>query len=148
MLEHVGIYLEGRYNHSWSTPQSLQPSTTFSTTPSDWPRATALIPWRALFEPCELARPPKARDRPIRSSQAGRHWFWLLLPKQKWLGCRAETRQVLPQSLNNRIMKFGTKGFDGLIVSGGMNTIGKKNNFQVTNGVDPDTRARKPQMAK
>ncbi len=23
----------------------------------------------------------------------GRQWFWLLLPKQKWLGCRAETRQ-------------------------------------------------------
>ncbi|MEO8328226.1 MAG: hypothetical protein ABI618_20470, partial [Nitrospirota bacterium] len=25
--------------------------------------------------------------------QAGRHWFWLLLPKQKWLGYRPETRQ-------------------------------------------------------
>uniref|UniRef100_UPI003140AB63 hypothetical protein n=1 Tax=uncultured Nitrospira sp. TaxID=157176 RepID=UPI003140AB63 len=25
--------------------------------------------------------------------QTGRQWFWPLLPKQKWLACRGETRQ-------------------------------------------------------
>jgi hypothetical protein len=53
----------------------------------------APIPWRALFEPCELGRPPKTRVRPIQCGQTGRHWFWLLLPKQKDFGCRDETRQ-------------------------------------------------------
>lgn len=52
-----------------------------------------LIPWRALFERSELARPPKARVRSKRWGQAGRPGFWLLLPKHKWLGCRDETWQ-------------------------------------------------------
>jgi len=55
----------------------------------------AQISWRALFERSELVRPPKAGVRPIKCGQTGRHWFWVLLPKQKDLGCRAETRHLL-----------------------------------------------------
>ena len=57
--------------------------------------------WRALFEPFdktqdklrELVRPPQAGVRPFPCGQTGRHWFWVLLPKQKGLACRGETRQ-------------------------------------------------------
>lgn len=40
----------------------------------------------------ELGRPPHIGVRPFLSGQTGRHWFWDLLPEQKVLGCRGETR--------------------------------------------------------
>ena len=55
--------------------------------------ADVLILTRALSERSELVRSPKVSVRPIRCGQTGRQWFWVLLPKQKGLGCRAETRQ-------------------------------------------------------
>ena len=55
---------------------------------------TLLFILRALFEPCELVRSPSG-VRPIWSGLTGRQWFWVLLPKQKGLGCRAQTRQLL-----------------------------------------------------
>ncbi len=54
----------------------------------------------------------------------------------------------LPQFLNNHIMEFGREDFDGLIVSRGMDPVREKDDFQITNGVDPDTRAGKPQLAE
>ena len=70
----------------------------FSLVPLAWwhGRAVQLTPERrrALFERSEFAR-----RRSQRTAQGTRRatprptWFWLLLPKQKWLGCRAETRQ-------------------------------------------------------
>ncbi len=57
------------------------------------PGLDALGSRRALFERSELVRTPKARVRPILSGRAGRQWFWVLLPKQKGLGRRNETRQ-------------------------------------------------------
>ncbi len=30
---------------------------------------------------------------PFKFGRTGRQWFWPLLPKQKWLGFRADTRQ-------------------------------------------------------
>ncbi len=53
----------------------------------------ALIRWRTLFERSELVRPPQASVPPGQSCQTGRHWFWVLLPEQKGLACRGETRQ-------------------------------------------------------
>ena len=53
----------------------------------------ALMIWRGLFERSELARPPIAGVHLLDCGRTGRQWFWLLLPKQKGLGCRAETRQ-------------------------------------------------------
>ena len=44
-------------------------------TPAAWPRADALIPWRALFKPCELGRPPKTRVRPIQCARLGVNGF-------------------------------------------------------------------------
>jgi hypothetical protein len=52
-----------------------------------------LISWRALFERSELVRPPQAGVRHIWCGQTRGHWFWGLLPKQKGLACRGETRQ-------------------------------------------------------
>ncbi|MDH4362279.1 MAG: hypothetical protein OEW33_16265, partial [Nitrospirota bacterium] len=40
----------------------------------------------------ELVRAPQVGVRHTSCGQLGRQWFWPLLPKQKWLGCRAETR--------------------------------------------------------
>jgi hypothetical protein len=57
------------------------------------PGADALIHRQPLSERSELGCPPQARIRPLRFGQGGRHGFWLLLPEQKWLGCRAEPRQ-------------------------------------------------------
>ena len=48
---------------------------------------------RALFEHRELARLPRLGVHLIDGGRTGRQWFWRLLPKQKGLGCRAETRQ-------------------------------------------------------
>ena len=62
-------------------------------TPADWPEADALITRQTLSERSELGCPPKARVRSLRCDQAGRHWFWLLLPEPKWLACRGETRK-------------------------------------------------------
>lgn len=62
-------------------------------TPADWPEADALMTRQTLSERSELGCPPKARVRSLRCDQAGRHWFGLLLPEQKWLACRGETRQ-------------------------------------------------------
>jgi len=53
----------------------------------------ALMTRRALFERSELARPPLSCVHLLEEGRTGRQWFWLLLPKQKGLGCRAETRQ-------------------------------------------------------
>ena len=47
---------------------------------------------RALSERSELARPPLCCVRPILIRRVGRQWFWVLLPKQKDLVCRGETR--------------------------------------------------------
>jgi len=55
-------------------------------------RADALIHGRPLFEPGELGRPTLVRVSPIQCGRPGWKWFWVLLPKQKELGCRAETR--------------------------------------------------------
>jgi hypothetical protein len=60
---------------------------------------------------------------------------------------QSQTRSC-PQFLNNRIVQFGTKDFDGVIVSRGMDAVGKKNDFQFTNRVDPDTRTGEPEMAE
>ncbi|HBP87148.1 MAG TPA: hypothetical protein DD706_05565 [Nitrospiraceae bacterium] len=79
--------------------------------------ADALNIRQALSERSELACPPKACVRPLRCGQGGRHWFWLLLPEQKWLGCRAETRQlsfmpiipadkILCSNMSENIMSF------------------------------------------
>jgi hypothetical protein len=57
------------------------------------PGTDALIIRRALSERSELDRLPMVSVRPIQCGRTGRHWFWVLLPKQKWLGCRDETRQ-------------------------------------------------------
>ncbi len=62
-------------------------------TPADWPEADALITRQAVSERSELGCPPKTRVRFLQCCQAGRHWFWLLLPEQKWLAYRDETRQ-------------------------------------------------------
>jgi hypothetical protein len=72
-----------------SSPSFASPAPT----PADWPEADALITRQTLSERSELGCPPKSRVRPLRLGQAGRHWFWLLLPEQKWLACRGETRQ-------------------------------------------------------
>jgi hypothetical protein len=58
----------------------------------------ALISWRALFERSELARAPKVRVCPIGCGQAGRQWFWLLLPpQQRWRPSgRAKQQARLP----------------------------------------------------
>ncbi|MDH3769944.1 MAG: hypothetical protein OET79_03015, partial [Nitrospirota bacterium] len=53
----------------------------------------ALISWRALFERSELVRPPQADVHPLQCGQTGRQWFWGLLPEQKGLACRGDTRQ-------------------------------------------------------
>ena len=45
-------------------------------------------------------------------------------------------------------MEFGTEGFDGWVVSGGVHPVGEKNHFEFPNGIDPDTGAGKPQMAE
>jgi len=48
---------------------------------------------RALFERSELRSPRNRRaSQGTRRVTAGRKWFSALLPKQKGLGCRAETR--------------------------------------------------------
>ncbi len=52
----------------------------------------APIRWRALFGRSELVRPPQVGVRPLLSDQTERHWFWGLLPEQKGLACRGETR--------------------------------------------------------
>ena len=62
----------------------------------------ALFIWRALSERSELVRSPSC-VRPIECGRTGRQWFWVLLPNQKGLGCRAETRhlsyiQIIPVS--------------------------------------------------
>ncbi len=56
-----------------------------------------------VFERSELARLPSG-GHPLDSGQTGRQWFWVLLPKQKNLGCRAETRQI---SFNERCEGLG-----------------------------------------
>jgi len=56
-------------------------------------RMDALLSWRALFEQSELVRPPQDWRPSAQMSQTGRLWFWGLLPKQKVLACRGETRQ-------------------------------------------------------
>ena len=38
--------------------------------------------------------------RPVQCDRAGRHWFWLLLPKQKWLGSRDEPRAAIMNTEN------------------------------------------------
>ncbi len=71
-MSNKGITLGSHLSEkSGRIPHSLQPSTSFSTTPADWPRADALIPWQALFEPCELGCPPKTRVRPIPCDRQG-----------------------------------------------------------------------------
>ena len=50
----------------------------------------ALIILQTLSERSELGCSLKARVCPIQSSLSGRQWFWILLPKQKDLGCRGE----------------------------------------------------------
>jgi hypothetical protein len=37
--------------------------------------------------------------------------------------------EIFPQFLNDRIVKFGTEGFDGVIVSRGMDSVGEENDF-------------------
>ena len=134
----------------------------FSLTPSDWPRADALISRRELFEPFdktqarlrELARPPNSRVRPL----LWPGWASLVLatfaetkvarlPGRYPATLESQTRS-LPQFLYNRIMQFGTKGFDGLIVPSWVDSIRKKNNLQFTSRVYPDTRSGKSQMAE
>jgi hypothetical protein len=56
-------------------------------------RRDALLSWRALFERSELVRPPQVWRPSAQMSQTGRPWFWGLLPEQKGLVCRGETRQ-------------------------------------------------------
>jgi hypothetical protein len=73
---------------------SLQFATACCLTPAAWPYGRMLLStgnacpsaasWAALLQ---------ARIRPLRCGQGGRHGFWLLLPEQKWLGCRAEPRR-------------------------------------------------------
>jgi len=63
------------------------------------PGTDALSILRALFEPFdttqdklrELVRSPSGVC-PLLLCRTGRQWFWVLLPKQKDLGRRAETR--------------------------------------------------------
>ncbi len=63
-------------------------------TPAVWPKGRdALMNWRALFERSELVRPPQVWRPSAQMSQTGRPWFWGLLPEQKGLVCRGETRQ-------------------------------------------------------
>ena len=45
-------------------------------------------------------------------------------------------------------MEFGTEGFDGWVVSGGVHPVGEKNHFEFPNGIDPDAGAGKSQMAE
>ena len=98
----AGIYLQKKPS-PWETTQarrykatwiSLKPDRFFlflddACRPAPW--VDALIIQRALSEHSELVRSP-SRVRPIFCGRTGRHWFWVLLPKQKGLGCRAETR--------------------------------------------------------
>ena len=62
---------------------------------------------------------------------------------QTRLDHQSQGRLSLPQFLNNRIMEFGTESFDGLIVSRGVNPVREENDFQVTDGVDPNRGAGK-----
>jgi hypothetical protein len=55
--------------------------------------ADAPIILRALFGRSKLVRFFVAYVRTLRYGPMGRQWFCPLLPKQKWIGCRAETRQ-------------------------------------------------------
>ena len=41
---------------------------------------------------------------------------------------QSQTRSF-PKFLNDRIVQFGTEDFDGVIVSGGMDSIGEENDF-------------------
>ena len=60
-------------------------------TPAGWPPGRGAL-LAALCERSELGRPPQIGVRPLSSGQTGRPWFWALLPEQKGLACRGETR--------------------------------------------------------
>lgn len=56
-------------------------------------RADAQNKGRTLSEHSELGRPSITWVSTIQYGRSGRKWFWELLPKQKGLACRGETRQ-------------------------------------------------------
>ena len=74
----------------WRISTLLRVPTFPAPTPAPWPEVDALINRQTLFERSELGCLPQARVRLLLCDQGGRHGFWLLLPEQKWLGCRAE----------------------------------------------------------
>ena len=51
---------------------------------------------------------------PNQKDHTGRQWFWILLPKQKDLGCRAETRQYfnIVGALGRWVPAYN-RGYDG-----------------------------------
>ncbi len=59
--------------------------------------------WHALHFRC---------GRLILIRRVGRHWFWVLLPKQKDLVCRGETRQLSNMAIisMNKIMPLDNRG--------------------------------------
>jgi len=77
---------------TWNSLRTLSLPLSDACRPSPWSDAHGTR--RALFECSELARPPVVCVRPLWWDRAGRQWFWVLLPNQKDLGCRAETRHL------------------------------------------------------
>ncbi len=87
----------GGGRNSSTTALFPYPASKSSLSPAPTPAAHPIIGrsffWRTLCEPGELVRSPVFSVRSNQMRRAGRHWYWVLLPKQKDLACRGETRQ-------------------------------------------------------
>ncbi len=65
-------------------------------TPAGWTKGGTLLEFSGpCLSPASWSALQKVGVPPFPHGQTGRQWFWPLLPKQKWLGCRAETRHLI-----------------------------------------------------